>query len=210
MSNYVGNMNSVEQIRLLFERKESDDNKYCTLNMKETPSPSVRSITNTISSGSESIRSRDSSLPASTSQGDTGTVRSVSSIASLIKIPPRVLPKPNRKLVNAFHGSLRCKPLKSALKTSSLQHNIKLSDNIDEFVEEVSPKIVRCNNKRISFRRSKKMEKDLAKSALKDDSSDSVSYTSNANAAFVEDMENAASGKRDLEPIEEGPITLIL
>ena len=68
MSNYVGKMNSEEQIRLLFERKESDDNKYCTLDSKETPAPSVRSLTNTISSESESIRSRDSSLPASASQ----------------------------------------------------------------------------------------------------------------------------------------------
>ena len=203
-------MNSVEQIRLMFERKELDDNKYCTLNLKETPSPSVRSLTNTVSSGSESIRSRDSTLPVSGSQSETGTVRSVSSITSSIKIPPRVLPKPNRKSVNAFHGSLRCKPLKSALKTSSLQRNIKLSDYIDDFGEEFSPNIVRCNKKRISFRRSKKMEKDSANSALKDDNSDSVSYTSYANAAFVEDMDSAASGKRDLEPIEEGPITLIL
>ena len=182
---------------------------HCTINLNETPSSSVRSLTNTIPSGSESIRSRDCSLPASASQSETGTVRSVSSIASSIKIPPGVLPKPNRKSVNAFHGSLRCKPLKSALKTSSLQHNIKLSDYIDEFGED-SPHIVSCNKKRISFRRSKKMEKDLANSALKDDSSDSVSYTSYANAAFVEDMENVASGKRNLEPIEEGPITLIL
>ena len=98
----------------------------------------------------------------------------------------------------------------SALKTSSLQHNIKLSDYIDEFGEEANQTIVSCNKKRISFQRSKKMEKDLANSALKDDSSDSVSYTSYGNAAFVEDIENAASGKRDLEPIEEGPITLIL
>ena len=208
MSKYVGKMNSVEQIRLMFERKESDDNKYCTLNLKETPSPSVRSLTNTISSGSESIRSRDSSLPASVSPSETGTIRSVCSIPSSIKIPPRVLPKPIRKSVNAFHGSLRCKPLKSALKTSSLQHNIKLSDYIDDFGEEASPKIVRC--KRISFRRSKKIEKDLANSALKDDNSDSVCYTSYRNAAFVDDMENGVSGRATLEPIDEGPITLIL
>ena len=53
-------------------------------------------------------------------------------------------------------------------------------------------------------------EKELANTALKDDRSESVSYTSYGNAAFVDDIENAASGRGNLEPIEEGPITLIL